>query len=149
HLGRLTKYTTYDAEAVGVSLALDQIYRARDPGPTTICIDNQAVLLSLTRRESAIGQHIFDEIHAQVLKVFRKHQFARRGFRLELRWNTGHSGVEGNEAADTEAKKASRGETSEDGALPEFLRDGRQLPFSVGAIRQGLEKQCGILWGER
>ncbi|TFK96431.1 hypothetical protein BDV98DRAFT_659157 [Pterulicium gracile] len=122
-----------------------QIYRARDPGPTTICLDNQAVLLSLTRRDSATGQHIFDEIHAQVLKVFRKHQFSRRGFWLEFRWITGHSEVEGNEAADTEAKKASRGETSEDGALPELLRDGRRLPFSVGATRQALEKHPCIL----
>jgi ribonuclease HI len=41
---------------------------------------------------------------------------------IPIRWTPGHVGIEGNEKADIEAKKAARGLTSETKSLPNTLR---------------------------
>ncbi|KIJ10436.1 hypothetical protein PAXINDRAFT_27103, partial [Paxillus involutus ATCC 200175] len=52
-------------------------------------------------------------------------------------WISGHNGVEGNEKADEEAKKAAEGTRHSSPArrLPTFLRRGA-LPLSASALKQ-------------
>ncbi|TFK95124.1 hypothetical protein BDV98DRAFT_485433, partial [Pterulicium gracile] len=106
-LGSLDGHTTFDAEAIGVSMALHQLQQTTNPGPTTICLDNQAVLSALRRRVLTTGQSIFREIDSQIKELFQKHWRAEGGFSLRFPWITGHSGVLWNERADAEAKEAS------------------------------------------
>ena len=56
-------------------------------------------------------------------------------FRLEIGWVKGHSGVEGNEKADEEAKEAENGRMSQACNLPSFLTEGK-LPKSISVQRQ-------------
>jgi hypothetical protein len=53
----------------------------------------------------------------QIQKRKKKTKYA-----LIIRWTAGHEGIEGNEAADVEAKKAAEGQSSEKHLLPTYLR---------------------------
>ena len=80
---------------------------------------------TLTTRKPKPGQHIIDEVISQVECVWWR--ATNPAFRLEIGWVKGHSGVEGNERVDMEAKEASRGSTSRTRRLPAFLMDGALL----------------------
>ncbi|TFK96437.1 hypothetical protein BDV98DRAFT_636156 [Pterulicium gracile] len=149
HLGTLTKYTTFDAKAVGVSLALQQLLHAVNPGRTTICLNNQAVLLALHQHVPKTGQFVMTKIHKLINDAYRKHLQLGEDFGLDVRWITGHTGVKWNEMADVEVKEASGGKVSGDVLLPLFLCAGQQLPISVGAECQKLEKECKMMWREQ
>jgi len=69
----------------------------------------------------ASGHHLVDGVHEWIQAALCKH----RGLKVELRWILGHMGVQENEWADEEAKKAAKGDSS----------DGMQLPMAcMGAL---------------
>lgn len=51
----------------------------------------------------------------------------------------GHKGIDGNEQADKEAKKAARGDSSPVHSLPAWLREQGTLPKSMSKVRQTLQ----------
>lgn len=73
-------------------------------------------------------------------RVIKKHP----KIHLKMRWIPGHSGNEGNEAVDEEAKQASQGETSEDKVLPARFRSRRTLPKSKSATKQAFNANLKV-----
>ncbi|KAF9463124.1 hypothetical protein BDZ94DRAFT_1164499, partial [Collybia nuda] len=67
---------------------------------------------------------------------------------ITIRWTPGHQGINGNETADKEAKKAAAGESSNTQHLPKLL--AARLPWSKSALKQGfntkLKKKVKKLW---
>jgi hypothetical protein len=58
----------------------------------------------------------------------------------------GHSGVEGNEAADEGAKDAALGKVSHTSRLPDMLSGGGPLPSSVSAMKQKYAERLNRKW---
>jgi hypothetical protein len=96
-------------------------------GRYTVTLDNQAAIQT-TRRESAIpGQYLVNVIHRQIEGVVEQ----QAGARVVMRWVPGHEGIEGNERADEEAKKAAKGNASHEWEIPIECRG--VLPISRAA----------------
>jgi RNase H len=75
---------------------------------------------------------------------------AKPDLELELAWVPGHEGVEGNERADEEAKKAAEGECSHERDLPTFLKKGLKTSISArkGVARKGLRNRWDDQWAK-
>ena len=67
HLGSMSEHTVYEAEAVGLALALHMLMTLTNaaslPSRVFLGIDNQAVLKALDDRTPKPGHHILDHIH--------------------------------------------------------------------------------------
>jgi hypothetical protein len=57
-----------------------------------------------------------------------------RGYKLTIRWTAGHSGIMGNERADSKAKKAASRKHTENKHLPIYLR--KPLPINPAALKR-------------
>src|SRR6266481_8557687 len=135
-LGTLTEHTVFEAEAVGVLMALHLLRSEWGIRRATIHLDNQAVLGALSIRKPKPAQTIIDKIIAQIKETWQ--QARHPAFRLEIGWIKGHSGVEGNEKADQEAKKAAGGQASRVRMLLRFLME-EPLLLSTSALRQAFD----------
>lgn len=129
-LGSEEEHTVYEAELVGISLALDIAKSIRSSDQVLIMLDNQAAIQATQRQRAVPGQHLVEHIQKQIkslLKAQRK--------KIKLIWTPGHEGIEGNEEADKEAAKAIT-----DGDLnSEHLTYLQELPISRSAARQARE----------
>ena len=133
HLGALTDHTVFKVEAVGILLALHLLQFEQDVTKAIIQIDNQAVLGTLAICKVKPAQNIIDKIISQVENTWG--WAGNPGFQLELGWVKGHSGVEGNEWVDWEAKEATKGRSSWMCSLPSYLTE-KDLLKSIMAQRQ-------------
>jgi ribonuclease HI len=117
HLGPAEKHTVHEAELVGIHLiSTDQKGRTS----TAIDVDNQAALNAFQSGLRHPGQRLARE----ALRITNRAQ-KRRGkkkYTLALRLVAGVEGVDGNEMADAEAKRAAQGEHSDTKILPVYLR---------------------------
>jgi len=174
-LGTEADHTVYEAEAIAVTLGLHLLMETRETmEEVTIGTDNQAVLLGMANQKSKASHHLMDKIH-DMLEDLQVTQARRRGERIEgyrkgtgrtkledgsmgwkewglkrwckveLVWTPGHEGIDGNEKADEEAKRATQGESSLAKDLPAFLRR-KPLPISISATRQLLKKKMKHRW---
>lgn len=150
HLGPLTRNTTYEAEAVGVTLGLQLLRSAELPGSTTLSLDNQGVIQASATFKQRQSHYILDAIH-KMSRVIARHERARgNAYSLEVVWISGHSGAEGNELVDKAAKDASTGNSSEHARLPKFLRDfDGCMPASASALKQMHRRGLKATWAER
>jgi ribonuclease HI len=117
HLGSDEEHTVYEAECTGILMGLHAIKRWKYKR-TTIYADNQAALQGLTANEPGPGKYLLDAIHNEIGVATKK----KGKDNITLRWIPGHQGVEGNEAADVEAKRATEGRTSSKKDLPKILQ---------------------------
>ncbi|KAF8954627.1 hypothetical protein BDZ97DRAFT_1598392, partial [Flammula alnicola] len=67
--------------------------------------------------------------------------------KMELRWISAHSEVEGNEKADELAKEAAQGESSPIEDLPSILR--KTLPASASAEKQAYVSEIKAMWAQQ
>ena len=175
HLGKETDHTVYEAEIIAVILALHILMEINRPlARITIGIDNQAVLLGLKNQTSKPGHYLLDKIHdtledlqvkqarnrGHVIEGYRRGQGKtqledgshgwkdwklKQWCKVQFVWVPGHEGVEGNEAADAEAKLATEEGSSPRRKLPAFLRR-KELPTSISAARQHLRNNIKKRW---
>jgi len=121
HLGSNTEHTVYDAELVGMVLAMHLIAtKKRSATQCLIAVDNQVALKAFSSDIQCPGHHLVQEF-LLIANRMQKHRRKCR-YKLMLRWSAGHCGIEGNEKADGEAKKAASRTTSSAKLLPPYLR---------------------------
>ncbi|CAG7850839.1 SubName: Full=Uncharacterized protein {ECO:0000313/EMBL:CCA73447.1} [Serendipita indica DSM 11827] len=128
-LGTNTQHTVHEGELVGIALG---IHLAKSipakVAKVNISLDNQAAIQSITHLGANAGQHV-------VARISSKDQLSvQRALRIEFTWVPGHEGVQGNEAADEEAKKAITEGASGLSEHPKWLR--KPLPSNLSAAKQ-------------
>jgi ribonuclease HI len=143
HLGSDAEHTVQEAELVGLMLGIHLI-QTEKKGRTSFALgtDNQAAIKTLTTDLATSGQ----KIALNFLKTaasLRKHRGATK-YLLTLRWTAGHTGIIGNERADTEAKAAAAGTTTDKSLLPSFLR--RKLTINPAALKRKHNKTIKEQW---
>ena len=113
HLGPAEEHTIHEAELVGIPLGLHLI-------STAIGVDNQAALKAFQSDLRNPGQHLAREAFRIANKAQKRR--GKKKYTLALRLVAGVEGVDGNEMADAEAKRAAQGEHSDTKILPVYLR---------------------------
>lgn len=145
HLGPSTHHTVHEAELIGILLGLHLIKTSKK-GRTShvIGVDNQAALSALTGVKSSSGQYITDAILDTAAQIKKSKNSAN--YSLKFRWTAGHTGIEGNEQADVEAKKAAEGTTSDRKNLPPLLR--KKAKSNKSALKQHKKEQLKKRWAQ-
>ncbi|KAG2744264.1 hypothetical protein P692DRAFT_201682902, partial [Suillus brevipes Sb2] len=117
-LGSEKEHTVYEAEIVGMILAIELLREAGGEGTMALGMDNQAAIRVTNAFQSQPGHYLVDKLHDD-LKTLLLERDSRK---LTIRWTPGHMGIAGNEAADECAKRAARGDASEGRLLPRSLQ---------------------------
>ena len=149
YLGPEDEHTVYEAEVVGLTLAIQLLATEQAPKyPASIFADNQAAI-RVAEQQDARGSQFLARQFTRMTKRLAKTN--RDNFQLTLRWIPGHSGVEGNETADREAKKASEGSQSNSTKrrLPKYLRGGKLLqspPALLALQKKSTQAKWTELW---
>ena len=113
-LGLQKHHTVYEGEGVGLLLGTKLLEREWGVRSAIFYVDNRAAILATQLTKPAPGHHIFDTFHRYIGSIMDNNH----DLRVTLKWIPGHKGVEGNEQADEEAKKAITDGSSTDNRLP-------------------------------
>ena len=108
YLGKTTEHTVFEAECVGILMALGKARKElekRKAQVVHIMVDNQAAIRRLGVGGKGPGDWIVKKIHKEQERIYSKFMWST----IELHWTPGHMGIQGNETADTEAKQAAEG----------------------------------------
>jgi ribonuclease HI len=128
HLGEDQNYTIFEAELIGIAMAVGIIWDRSYDEPVMIGTDSQAAIKALQHRRPTGGGYIADHIHSRI-KLARRQ---KAGLKITVRWVPAHRDVLRNEQVDRGAKEAARGHTSERTFLPSPLENP---PFSLAAAK--------------
>jgi len=141
-LGTAEEHTVFEAELVGLILGLKLIAEnVRGKTSITIGVDNQATIKAMKSKLNKPGHYLAAEFikHASLLRK----KLSKRSM-IKLRWMPGHIDIEGNEQADTEAKKAAEGLSSNEDGLPCGLKS--IIKTSKSALNQAFEGKRKKEW---
>ena len=128
YLGKASEHTVYEAEAMGLAMAMGMLSNERGLTSVTIAIDSQATVKAAQTRSGRPGGYILDIAH-DLHREARKHN---PNLSVTIRWVPSHVGIEGNEVVDGAAKKAARGHSTPEIFVP---RDLLNLPASVSSLK--------------
>lgn len=143
HLGKASEYTIYDAELVGISMAMHLIKTEKYARHNTmIGTDSQAAIKAIQNELSTPGHYIADITLCTAIQI--RNQRKGKSYQLTLRWTAGHTGIDENELVDKEAKKAAKGQSSDPVALPRFLH--KKLKISTAALKQDYNTKSNLKW---
>ncbi|KAG6807924.1 hypothetical protein H0H92_005991, partial [Tricholoma furcatifolium] len=136
------KHTIYEAEVVGITLALHllTLLNRRIKDRIAIGTDSQATIKALLNQRPHPGHHLLDQVHTMVevlhtkqYRLLRAHDCRLNSGQqwldktcgivdLQLHWTPGHLDFYPNERADELAKEAALGTSSPATQLPAYLR---------------------------
>jgi ribonuclease HI len=102
YLGDEAQFNVYTTELIAVQLAIKQLGNHSEYRTCRIYIDSQAAIKAIDRPRRQSGQSIIKDILDSIDEVTSEHTHLQ----FEIIWIPGHTEIEGNERADTEAKKA-------------------------------------------
>lgn len=137
HLGTQEQHTVYEAELVGIRLALHLIRANRINKRVIIATDNQAAIMALDMKKPSPGYYLVEDIlqAQEELKTHRLH----RALQIVFRWVPAHLGIDGNEIADQLAKEAATGKSNAPAHLPKQFK--KVLPYSASALKTAFMSQ--------
>ena len=143
HLGSEKEHTVHEAELVGILLAM-QLISTEKHGSTSfaIAVDNQVAIQSFHSELRNPGHHLSREIIRIANQIQKRRSKAK--YSLTIRWAAGHEGIQGNESADEEAKKAARGSSSDKPLLPHYLR--KFLLINPAAVKRAHQDKLKNIW---
>ncbi|KAJ8462821.1 hypothetical protein ONZ45_g17797 [Pleurotus djamor] len=140
-LGPMTGYTTFDAEAVGLLLAADEIRKEHMSGDIAIFMDNKSVIQRLQTGKKGTGQYILDAVDAAFIEAKESARQEGRNLSISLHWISSHDDVKGNERADELAKQAAEGRARPPDTMPKLIARHVVLPQSKSAWRQAAKRR--------
>ncbi|KAF8597945.1 hypothetical protein BDV93DRAFT_451977, partial [Ceratobasidium sp. AG-I] len=146
HLGPDTEHEVYEAELIGLQLALHLLSQEREVRKVEIYVDNQAVVRTLLAKKTDNMTHMFIHLGKMLTTLKRRN----KELELETRWIPGHVDVAGNEKADKAAKEAAQGDgegDGQDGELPEHLEQG--ITINPTAAKRTYKSKTKEKWVER
>ena len=145
HMGSEAHHTVHEAEIAGILLALHLIsMEKRNSTSCAIAVDNQAAIQAFNAEMKRPGHHLARETLKNAFQIQKRKKKTK--FKLTLRWTAGHVGIDGNEKADCEAKKAANGSTSPAKQLPRYLR--KPLPINPSAVTRKHTEELKKKWKE-
>ena len=146
YLGSPDQHTVFEAELVGLILAIHLLQTENHIRKAIIFVDNQAALRCTELSHSNPGHHLVDLLHKQIKALKRR----KPRLIFSVQWIPGHEEIHGNEVADAHAKKAASGKSSAKSSLPKALHNN--LPLSVSSLRQAylnkLQADAAKIWSK-
>jgi hypothetical protein len=133
----------HEAELTGILLAM-QLISTEKHGSTSfaIAVDNQAAIQAFHSELRSPGHHLAREIIRAANQIHKRRDKHR--YTLTIRWTAGHEGIEGNELADKEAKKAANNCSSDKHLLPPYLR--KQMLTNPSAVKRAHHDKLKNKW---
>ena len=142
-LGSVKDHTVYEAELVGLILAMHLIkMEKRGKVQCAIGADNQAAIIALQSELIKPGQYLAMEFITLANQVALSRNGG--GYGLTIRWTAGHAEIRGNEKADKEAKRAAGGNTSPENEFPKCIK--KKIRKSTSALKQECNKKINLRW---
>ena len=149
YLGHANQHTSYEAEAAGLTLAgwmLRRESRRLQGKKVLIYVDNQGAILSAAKPRAKSAQYMFNEFLSLMEETKEMAGYINPP-QFKIAWISSHSDVPGNERADSEAKLAAKGKSSDRGALPILFRS--PLPKNAAALKQHFYERLKLKWKVR
>ena len=107
HLGNESQFNVYIAEITGMQLALERLWDHQIQPSCRIYTDSQTAIKTLERPQRQSGQSIIKDLLDCIDGITSNPTHPQ----IEIMWIPGHFEIQGNERADTEAKKAAADST--------------------------------------
>jgi ribonuclease HI len=96
YLGKESERTVYEAEIIGMILAVSLLREAGGKGRMALGVDNQAAIRAINAFGSQPGHYLIDKLHDDLRELLPD----KDGKKLTIRWTPSHKGIAGNKAAD-------------------------------------------------
>jgi len=139
HLGGEAQFNVYTAEIAAMQLGLERLWNHEAHPNCRIYTDSQTAIKAIERPRRQSGQSIIKDLLDCIDEIIEEHAQAQ----IEIMWIPGHSDIQGNERADTEAKKAAT-----DSTVTQLPRRRPLKSARVRRIKTSAKEQWRKMWNE-